>query len=368
MTSNAVSVDSDVVLERYKPSQTPSSTAQMPWARGTRSGVVAARSDFAGAFNFNGTASDVPLARRDWVFLPEGEVVTIDRVVTGGPSRRVYLRFRTPATLAMAGNVARGTSGRSALAIHTVEMSPPATPAVRQIPRSVECQDPAFGACAAARFAVGEYHAEIMGGQVIAVHVIDGLGASEAPAEVTSIAAPDAPPENAGAVGAMVHRGATTTFVVANRAFADGPSGDPMTYSVPGAAPSRQVVFDAPEDSEGRVAVTAVAAGGRCRITLGRDGAPPMPARPAIFAVGAASAGCAVTEDVAAEMAGNHADPAALRVLPTSVQPRSRFGSGCACILAYVPHHHKKRAAAATAAIGVGVAWLWWRRRPRRRH
>jgi hypothetical protein len=103
LTGNAVTVDSDVVEEDYQPSQTFWSAAELPWARATRAGVVAARADFGKAFAFNGKDSDVPLARRDWVFLPEGEVVTLDRVVTGGAARKVYLRFRTPATLALEG-------------------------------------------------------------------------------------------------------------------------------------------------------------------------------------------------------------------------------------------------------------------------
>ena len=42
LTGNALTVDSDVVLKDYKPSQTPWSTAELPWARGTAAGVVAA--------------------------------------------------------------------------------------------------------------------------------------------------------------------------------------------------------------------------------------------------------------------------------------------------------------------------------------
>src|SRR6185295_14730306 len=57
LTGNAPTVDSDVVLENYKPSQTPWSTAQLPWVRGTRSGLVAARGDLTGAFDYNGTNS-----------------------------------------------------------------------------------------------------------------------------------------------------------------------------------------------------------------------------------------------------------------------------------------------------------------------
>src|SRR5206468_2796944 len=155
---------SDVVLGDYKPSQTPWSMARMPWARGTRSGLAVARAEVGGAFKFSETPSDVPVARRDWVFLPEGEVVVIDRARTGGERRRMYLRFRTPATLSMtrpgagagALAIARGRVGGSALAIHAVDIRPRAVPTVAPVPANDQCTG-SFGSCRAARFAVGEY-------------------------------------------------------------------------------------------------------------------------------------------------------------------------------------------------------------------
>jgi hypothetical protein len=57
LTGNALSADSNVVQGDYKPSQTPWSTADMPWERQGGSGIVAARSDYAAAFNFTGTPS-----------------------------------------------------------------------------------------------------------------------------------------------------------------------------------------------------------------------------------------------------------------------------------------------------------------------
>ena len=94
LTANAVTCDSAVVGGDYKPSQTPWSNAVLSFARATRSGVAAARGDFHTAFGIGDVPSDIPFALRDWVFLPEGEIVTIDCVDTGASTRKTYLRFR----------------------------------------------------------------------------------------------------------------------------------------------------------------------------------------------------------------------------------------------------------------------------------
>jgi hypothetical protein len=299
LEANAVTVDSDVVQGKYKPSQTPWSRADLPWARGTRSGVVAARGDIARAFDFNGKESDVPLARRDWVFLPEGEIVTIDRARTGGPRRAMYLRFRSPGTLGFAaGGIVRADVGGSSLAIRTVSISPAASPAVKAIARATDCPGP-HGACAIARFPVSEYSIATRGAEVLAVHVLDGLAKGEAPARALRLDDPavDAkPPQNAAVVGAAVSRGAAWTYVVAAAATADEPPGA-LSYGVPGAASSRHVVFDAPEDGEGRAAVTASAAGGRCLVKLSSSGDRKLKGRPVVFNLGPAASGCAVGED-----------------------------------------------------------------------
>ena len=125
LTSNAISVDSRSVQSNYRPSQSPKSSADLPWARATESGTVAARSDFSGAFNGD-APTDVPLARRDWVFLSEGEVVTIDRVRTDDAARNTYLRIRSPAELRLSGGSPGGVSGTvggSKVFIHPVVVS-----------------------------------------------------------------------------------------------------------------------------------------------------------------------------------------------------------------------------------------------------
>jgi hypothetical protein len=300
LEANAVTVDSDVVQGKYKPSQTPWSRADLPWARATRSGVVAARGDIARAFDFNGKESDVPLARRDWAFLPEGEIVTIDRAQTGGPRRAMHLRFRSPGALAFAaGGVVRADVGDSSLAIRTLSIAPAASPTVRAIPRATDCPGP-HGACTIARFPVSEYAISTRGPEVLAVHVLDGLAKGETPARALRLDDPavDAKPaQNGRVVGAAVSRGGGPwTYVVGSAATSDEPA-DELSYGVPGAAPSRHVVFDAPQDGEGRAAVTASAAGGRCLVKLTSSGNAKLTGRPVVFTVGPAASGCAVTED-----------------------------------------------------------------------
>ena len=370
LTGNAMTVDSDVVQGKYKPSQTPWSVADLRWARGTASGVVAARADVAGAFRFSEVPSDMPLAHRDWVFLPEGETIAVDRVVTGVPTSNVYVRFRTPAalTLAAAGGhpVARGQVGASALAIHAVVGEPRAAPTTIAVPKSRDCGDD-MGACTVARFPVHEYALKVRGDEVLAIHVLDGLGRAEAPAEVAALREP-------GAVGVSVRRAGKQTYVVAAaRPRAQPPS--KLSYAAAGAGPTRHVVFDAPgsDSGAGETAVTAVAGpDGRCQVTLSTSGGKSMAGRPAIFTLGPAAGGCAVSEDAAAgQVMGGRAGEVGG---PPGAEPRSRRSGGCSYVIDRVDNMNPKRKRKASAALAIGasimvvvvlVARLRRRRRPR---
>src|SRR4029077_6993853 len=126
LETNAVTVDSAGLTGDYARTQGPWSKAELLWARGTDAAGFAARSDFAHAFDFNGKASDIPYAHREWVFLPEGEIVTIDRVRTIDASHSMYVGFHTNTGgggLKLNGDIASGDVGGSALAIHRVSLS-----------------------------------------------------------------------------------------------------------------------------------------------------------------------------------------------------------------------------------------------------
>lgn len=361
LETNAVAADSPGVSGDYAPSQTGWSEAELVWARGTDAAVYAARGDFAKAFKFSDTPSDIPYAHREWAFLPEGEIVTIDRVHTQDASHLMYLNFHTNTggTLAFAGATAIGTVGGSKVAIHPVVLAG-GTPSVFQ-PQVIDTYNYPCGACTNARFAVDDYMVSVPGPAALAIHVIDGLSAGEDPAQVGSLNDDNydpAPKQNGGVIGAAVYRGSKQSFVVASSG-ADGQVGATMTYGVPGGSASRHVVFDAPEDASGRSLVSASASSGRCvvQITAGAGFA----GRPLMFSVATADAGCTVSEDTNVAPGG---PPPGGGVGPTAdagpggpgVGPTNIVG-GCSLGASGPP--------SAIAAL-LGLAWLAarrWRRR-----
>jgi len=299
--TNAVSADTDQTQD-YAFTQTPWGLASLPWARATSASVFAARGDIARGFDFNNGTSSIKYAHREWVFLPEGEVVTIDRVNTSAATRNMYVNFHanTGGTLKIDATtgIARGTVGGSSLAIHPVMISG-GTPSIRSPPVgscSLTCSYPC-GACTAARFAVDEYSLKVPGTWAVAIHVIDGLASTEAPAEVGSLNDDNfdpAPKQNAGVIGAAVYRGTKQNYVVASSAQ-DGTSPTTLTYGVPGASAARHVVFDAPEQADGQSTVTAAAQAGRCVITITAGAG--FTGHPLMFSVSTAADGCKLSED-----------------------------------------------------------------------
>ncbi len=298
--TNAVSADSTVAQGDYGGTQTPWSKAELVWARGTDDAVYAARSDFADAFTFNGTPSDIHYAHREWVMLPEGEVVTIDRVHTQGAAEMMHVRFHTNTGgggLALSNGVASGTVGGSKLSIHAVLLSG-GTPSVVQ-PEvgdcSLSCSYPC-GQCDAARFPVDEYQVDVPGPYAVAIHVLDALGSNEPDAVVGSMnddTVDPAPKQNADVIGAAVFRASKQSYVVASSAV-DGAAPTTMSYGVPGANASRHVVFDAPEDANGASTVTASASSGRCVVSITAGAG--FAGHPLMFTVASAADGCTPTE------------------------------------------------------------------------
>jgi hypothetical protein len=285
VTSNAITVDSASVQQNYRPSQSPFGLAELLWVRGFESGTAAARGDIAAAFRWDDKPSDVPFARRDFVFFPEGEVVLVDRVRTDDPARQTRLRFRSLATLTYADPVAKGTVGGSQVAIHKVSLSGGA-PSVRT-PSTAECSGSNFGQCTSSRFATTEYGVSMPGPTATALHVIDATAVGEPVPAVNALGDP-------GILGTEIVRGAVRLLVAASSAK-DGAAPGEMKYGAPGDLASRHVVFDAPEDANGRSKVTARAEGGKCLVSIvageGFEG------RPLAFSMTNAGEGCRVTED-----------------------------------------------------------------------
>lgn len=294
LPTNAMTADSTVVTGKYAPSQTPWGHGDLPWARATAPAVYAARADVAKAFDFSGKPSDIAYARREWAFLPEGEIVTIDRVNTGDAGRSMYVNFHTNTngTLKMDGVVAVGTVGASQVAIHPVVLSG-GSPAMAKPMVGENCYD---GTCSNVRIPVDEYSVKVPGPFAVAIHVIDGLGATEERAQVGSLNDMNYDPmhENTGVIGAAVFRGMKQSYVVASSAQ-DGMPIASMTYSVPGGSSGRHVVYDAPEDGDGKSMVTAAVAGDRCSVSIVPGAG--FAGHPLMFQVGAVADGCAVTEN-----------------------------------------------------------------------
>lgn len=302
--TNAVSADTSAP-EAYAGTQGPWGEASMPWVRATTDRVFAARSDFAKGFEYNGLPSDIKYAHRDWVMLPEGEIVAIDRVLTESATRNMYLTFHTntAGTLALDAprGVAVGKVGGSRLAIHRVKLSGGA-PQVAKLPKGNcpgDCRFPC-GSCIAARYDVDVYSVTVPGPFAVGVHVLDALGDSEAPATVASInddSVDPAPRQNAAVLGASVLRAGKQSYVIASSARGAAARATPsaMTYGVPGGAAARHVVFDAPEAKDGTASVIAAARSGRCVVTITPGGGGGLPGRPLIFELASASDGCTVT-------------------------------------------------------------------------
>lgn len=290
-TGNAIAVDSQTVEPDYRPGQGHYGKADMPWARGFESGVVAARADIAMAFADYQDKTDVPFAVRDYAFLPNGEVVVIDRARTDVGGRGMSVRFRSAAPLTMDGEGARGKVGASELVIHQVARSS-GTPEVRKITQvSRTCNNGApYNNCTSARFPVDEYRFKANGPSAFAVTVFDGLAAGEAPATTTDIGKVD--PKNTTVLGAEVVRGSRTVMVASSAK--DGQAGPSLAYVATGDAEARHIVFDAPA-TDGKSAVAAKAEGGKCAIEITAGGA--LAGKPLVFRVAPASAGCTVTEE-----------------------------------------------------------------------
>lgn len=299
--TNGLSADGANMTGDYAHTQTTFSPPGLTWARGTADGVFAARADIAKAFTMR-DKSDVAYAHREWAMLPEGEIVTIDRVRTSAATRNMYVNFHTntKGTLALDAStkIAKGTSGGSQVVIHPVLLSG-GTPSIVKPPVgscTMQCSYPC-GSCNAARFAVDEYSLSVPGTWAVAVHVIDGLATGENAAMVASLnddAVDLAPKHNAGIIGASVFRGMKQSFIVAASAQ-DGAAGSTMTYAVPGASAARHVVFDAPEAADGTSTVTATVSGSQCVVTVTAGGGGGTVGRPLMFSTAAATNGCTVS-------------------------------------------------------------------------
>ena len=301
--TNALSADAANLSGDYAMTQTPWSKAELLWARATSDATFAARADIAHAFDFNSpqTQSDVTYAHREWTMLPEGEVVLVDRAHTSAANRDMFVTIHTNTGgggLTSQNGAWAGAVGGSKVVIHPVHLSggtpSVTTPAIFNGSCSISCSYPC-GKCTDTRFKVDAYTVSVPGTWAVAVHVIDGLGASDTAPTVASIDDPSVDPgaQNGGVVGASVLRNGKQSYVVASSAV-DGASPQTMTYAVPGTTSSRHVVYDAPEASDGTSNVTASASNGRCVVSITAGAGGGFTGHPLVFDVAAST--CAATD------------------------------------------------------------------------
>lgn len=288
LTSNAPTVASAQLPPDYIPSQGYwGEQSGWQWARQTKSGIVAARCDYADQYRFQKKASDVPAATRDFVLVPGNDgqdavLLVIDRANTTNASRAMHLRFRLPQLVALDGDVASGNLGKSRVDIRALARSS----GQAQLHKS-EAKDcfkaPKKGQCDAARFPVTDYRVEVAGPTPFAVHAISASGAAlPAPTKLAG--------EGWEGIRITAPREAIVTWPTK--------AGGAVTYRAPkGSAAVAHVILDGAE-TDGKATVAAKLDGDDCTVSVSGGG--DLLARPAILAL---DGSCAVTPDLVGENA-----------------------------------------------------------------
>jgi hypothetical protein len=369
LPTNALTVESNSVGDDYKPSQAVwPNKADLPWSRAGESGIIAARSDLKQAFlGPKGAASDVPYVHREFTFLPEGDLVLIDRARTDDAARSMRIRFHAPQAVTLSGNTASADIGGSTLRIVGADVAGK-TATTRMSPKGDDCSIGTRGTCELARFNAGEYDISIPGPDARAVHVISGTAKGDAAPQVLSIndATVD-PGKNPTVLGAVVTRGTLRTVVVGSSAK-DGAAGASLAYLVP-AGGSRNVVFDAPESADGSSTVVAAKEGDLCRITITPANGAGFAGRPLMFTVGTQSDPCAISEDKNAPPGAAPLGPPGGGAIPGAAPPGGPGGpnggpgagggkgddSGCGCSAVGRPVQSVGLAIAMAALVGLGL-------------
>ena len=265
LTGNAPTVASAHLPPDYIPSQGAwGETSGWDYAMQTKSGVVAARCDYADQYKFQERPSDVPEALRDLVLLPgpdgtEAVLVVVDRATTTTERRAMHLRFRVPAPFELGADVATARIGGTQLQIASVVKT--GGTAARGAPTGKDCFAEGIkkGQCDAARFPVTDYRLIVPGPKPRAVHAISATGATKA--QTTKLGGKDWTGVRVAGV-----RDAVVVWPNAPRAA--------VTYRAPRGAAVTHVVLDAPE----RAAIAASVDGDGCTVSVkaGGDTAPPV--------------------------------------------------------------------------------------------
>jgi hypothetical protein len=184
LTSNAPTVESEVLPPTYLPSQAYwSERTGFRFIRQLGDGMLAARCDYADQYRIQQTPSDVKFAQRDFVLIPSGggrdaALLVVDRAQTPGPTRALHLRFRTLAELATEEGGYGGSIGHTRVGIRTL-FATPGKPELRQLPMG-SCFSEGYtrGNCDAARLPVSEYRTRLEGPAPQAISVVTATGSA----------------------------------------------------------------------------------------------------------------------------------------------------------------------------------------------
>jgi hypothetical protein len=307
LTGNAPTVLSKHLPVNYVPSQGAwGERVAWRWATKTRGGVVAARCDYADTYRFQDRKTDIPEALRDFVLLPGGDardasLVIVDRATTGDADRKMYLRFRVPAELA----IDEAGTGTATIKDARLTIRGAHAPAIgrTQLKDCFKDGTPR-GKCDAARFPVTDYRVEIAGPAPRAVHVI---AATDAGGNAAS-----KPLSGDGWTGVHIQspRAAVVVWPTSDRKLA---------YRAPRGKAVTHVVLDAPALA-GKASLAARPDGDACAVTVTPGGA--LSATPVIVTLDDA---CTVTADPE-EPSGVSAERK-----PAPVPGRSRVRRGGCC-------------------------------------
>jgi uncharacterized protein (TIGR03382 family) len=350
LTGNAPTVASARQPPEVVPSQgRASQLTRWRWTTQTRSGVVAARCDYADQYRTKLEPSDVAEAIRDLIVLPSADgadasVIVVDRARTGDPARGMYLRFRVPgAALALdaGGDVATATLGATRLAIAGV-LRTSGRPALAR-PTETECKpDAPRGRCEAARIPVTDYRLELAGPEPRAVHAIAATGRA---------GPPPAPLDGEGWQGVRVAAARDAVVVWPRRA------GAALRYRAPRGPAVTHVVLDAPA-ARGAARVTARPDGDACIVeVVAGEGGHAARELPLIVTL---DAGCAIADDPERPGGASWQEPAAAPAPPPARPPALQPVRGCCGAQA------SPSPSIAALLIAVSLALLRRRRAPRR--
>ncbi len=280
LTSNAPTMESTVLPAHYLPSQAWwGHRTAFRWAAQSAGGELLARCDYTDQYRLQENDTDMSYALRDFVLLPyvdatgaeSAALLVVDRAQRRDSQGALNLRFRTTATLKSAGpDAVRATVGRSQLRIATLARSAGEVQIRAQTRSDCFNDRTTRGACDAARFAVTEMNLKATGPAPMAVQLIDAIGTR---ADVGQ-------PEPVAAQGGQlwqVRRG-SSTWVVGH--FNDGAG---LQFDSPAAR-----VLLLPDSAAGaaRLSVSAMAADGRCHVSVRPAAAPAAAASSAAASAG----------------------------------------------------------------------------------